>query len=162
MVTLISAQALKRLMESDTLYAVLDVRDWGEFTLEQIPGTNSLPRGHLEKYSAVLVPKKDVHVILYCDTGKRSARTAATLESLGYTNVSVLTDGLRGWKAAGHETIHGWSLRGKEYGERLQVEEEIPEMTAEELHTRLARGENLYILDTRTESEFLNSHFPGA
>ena len=162
MATMISAPALKRLMESDTLYAVLDVRDWGEFTLEQIPGTNSLPRGHLEKYIAVLVPKKDVHVILYCDTGQRSAHAAATLESLGYSDVSVLDGGLRGWKAAGCATLHGWSLRGKEYGERLQVEEEILEMTAEELHARLARGEKLYILDTRTEPEFLATHLPGA
>jgi rhodanese-related sulfurtransferase len=162
MATIISVQALKRLMESDTLYAVLDVRDWGEFTLEQIPGTNSLPRGHLEKYSAVLVPKKDVQVVLYCDTGQRSTRAAATLESCGYTTVSVLDGGLRSWKTAGYKTIHGWSLRGKEYGERLQVEEDIPELMAEELHARLARGEKLYILDTRTEPEFLTSHLPGA
>jgi rhodanese-related sulfurtransferase len=162
MATTISAQALKGLMESDTLYAVLDVRDWGEFTLEQIPGTNSLPRGHLEKYIAVLVPKKDVQIVLYCDNGQRSARAAATLEALGYATVSVLDGGLRGWKADGYETIHGWSLRGKEYGERLQVEEEIPEMSAEELHTRLVRGDTLYILDTRTEPEFLTAHLPGA
>jgi rhodanese-related sulfurtransferase len=162
MATMISAPALKRLMDSDTLYAVLDVRDWGEFTLEQIPGTNSLPRGHLEKYIAVLVPKKDVRVVLYCDNGQRSARAAATLESRGYSHVSVLDGGLRSWKAAGYETIRGWSLRGKEYGERLQIEEGIPDLTAEELHARLARGENIYILDTRTEPEFLTSHLPGA
>lgn len=162
MATMISAQALTRLMESDTLYAVLDVRDWGEFTLGQIPETLSLPRGHLEKYISVLVPKKDIHVILYCDTGERSALAAATLELLGYTNVSVLKGGLLSWKTAGYATIHGWSLRGKEYGERLQVEEDIPEMTAKALHTRLAQGEKLYILDTRTEPEFLNSHLPGA
>ncbi|HKA54695.1 MAG TPA: rhodanese-like domain-containing protein, partial [Candidatus Binatia bacterium] len=162
MATVIKAPTLKRLMESDALFAALDVRDWGEFTLEQIPGTNALPRGHLEKYIAVLVPKKDVQVVLSCDSGQRSARAAATLESLGYTNVAVLDGGLRGWKAAGYDTTHGWSLRGKEYGERLQVEEEIPELTAEELHGRLARGEQLYILDTRTEPEFLASHLPGA
>lgn len=162
MATTINAQTLKTLMESDTLYAVLDVRDWGEFTLEQIPGTNSLPRGHLEKYIGVLVPKNDVKIVIHCDSGQRSARAAATLEALGYTNVSVLDGGLQSWKAAGYDTIHGWSLRGKEYGERLQVEEDIPEMTAEELHARLARKEKLYILDTRTEPEFLNSHLPGA
>jgi rhodanese-related sulfurtransferase len=162
MATIIKAPALKRLMESDALFAALDVRDWGEFTLEQIPGTNALPRGHLEKYIAVLVPKKDVQVVLSCDSGQRSARAAATLESLGYTNVAVLDEGLCGWKAAGYDTTHGWSLRGKEYGERLQVEEEIPELTADELHERLARGEQLYILDTRTEPEFLASHLPGA
>jgi rhodanese-related sulfurtransferase len=162
MIAVIGAQALKRLMDSDTLYAVLDVRDWGEFTLAQIPGANSLPRGHLEKYIAVLVPTKDVKVVLYCDDGQRSARAAATLESLGYSDVAILDGGLHAWKTAAYETIHGWSLRGKEYGERLQVEEDIPEMTAEELHARLARGEKLYILDTRTEPEFLTSHLPGA
>jgi rhodanese-related sulfurtransferase len=73
-----------------------------------------------------------------------------------------LTGGLQSWKAAGYETTHGWSLRGKEYGERLQVEEGIPELTAEELHARLARGEKLYVLDTRTEPEFLTTHLPGA
>jgi rhodanese-related sulfurtransferase len=162
MATTINAQALKQLMASDTLYAVLDVRDWGEFTLDQIPNTTPLPRGHLEKYIAVLVPKKDVQVVLYCDSGQRSTRAAATLEALGYANVAVLEGGLGGWKAAGYETIHGWSLRGKEYGERLQVEEGIPDLTAEELHARLVRGEKLYILDTRTEPEFLGSHLPGA
>lgn len=129
MVTLISAQALKRLMESNTLYAVLDVRDWGEFTLEQIPGTNSLPRGHLEKYSAVLVPKKDVHVILYCDTGERSARTAATLESLGYTNVSVLTDGLRGWKAA--TGVKKVSVQLSAVSFQLLIESSVPPLPAD-------------------------------
>jgi rhodanese-related sulfurtransferase len=162
MATIITAQALNTLMAGDALYAVLDVRDWGEFTLGHIPESTSLPRGHLEKYSAVLVPKHDVQVVVYCDGGQRSTRAAATLESLGYTNVVVLEGGLQSWKAAGYETSHGWSLRGKEYGERLQVEEEIPEMSAEELHTRLVRGDTLYILDTRTEPEFLTAHLPGA
>ncbi|MBI3245661.1 MAG: hypothetical protein HYZ50_04035 [Deltaproteobacteria bacterium] len=162
MATTINAQELKDLMASDALFAVLDVRDWGEFTLEQILDTIPLPRGQMEKYISVLVPTTDVHVVLLCDTGQRSARAAATLESLGYTNVSVLEGGLQSWKAAGYETIHGWSLRGKAYGERLQVEEEIADLTAEELHARLAQGEQLYILDTRTEPEFLNAHLPGA
>ncbi|MGE0822357.1 MAG: rhodanese-like domain-containing protein [Candidatus Binatia bacterium] len=158
----INPSELKTLMESDAIFAVLDVRDWGEFTLEQIPDTNSLPRGHIEKYISVLVPTTDVHVVLYCDNGQRSTRAAETLESLGYSTISVLDGGVQGWKAAGLETIHGWSLRGKAYGERLQVEEGIVDLTVEELHDRLARGEKLYILDTRTEPEFLNAHLPGA
>jgi rhodanese-related sulfurtransferase len=42
----------------------------------------------------VLAPKKDVKIVLYCDNGQRSARAAATLESLGYSDVSVLDGGL--------------------------------------------------------------------
>jgi len=162
MAMMMSVDALKALLKSDDLYAVIDVRDWGEFTLEQIPGVSIIPRGSLEKYLPVLVPRKDVQVVLYCDTGERSTRAAHTAAALGYTQVSILAGGLQGWKAAGSETIHGWSLRGKEYGERLQVEEEIPELTAEELHARLAGGEKLHILDTRTEPEFLTAHLPGA
>ena len=162
MATIIRVDALKALLESAGLYAVIDVRDWGEFTLEQIPGASTLPRGSLEKYLPVLVAQKDVQVVLYCDNGERSTRAANTAEALGYTNVSILAGGLQSWKAASSETVHGWSLRGKEYGEQLQVEEEIPECTAEELHARLAGGEHLYILDTRTEPEFLTTHLPGA
>jgi rhodanese-related sulfurtransferase len=162
MATIISVPELKTLLESTGLYAVIDVRDWGEFSLGQIPGASCIPRGSLEKYMAVLVPQKGVKTVLYCDTGQRSARAATTLETLGYTDVSILDGGLKSWQAAGGETIHGWSLRGKEYGERLQVEEQIPDLTAAELHTRLQQGEKFYIFDTRTEPEFQALHLPGA
>ena len=84
MASTISGQALKTLIDSETLYAVIDVRDWGEFSLGQIPGASCIPRGSLEKYISVLVPKTDVHTVLYCDTGQRSTRAAASLETLGY------------------------------------------------------------------------------
>jgi rhodanese-related sulfurtransferase len=162
MANTISAHDLNTLMHSDRLYAVIDVRDWGEFSLGQIPGASCIPRGSLEKYISVLVPQTAIHTVLYCDTGQRSTRAAASLESLGYTTVSILDGGVNAWTAAGYETQRGWSLRGKEYGERLQVEEGIPDITAEELHTRLKRGEELYIFDTRTEPEFQAAHLPGA
>lgn len=158
----ISAHDLNTLMHSDGLYAVIDVRDWGEFSLGQIPGASCIPRGSLEKYISVLVPQTAIHTVLYCDTGQRSTRAAASLESLGYATVSILDGGVKAWTAAGYETPHGWSLRGKEYGERLQVEQDIPDITTEELHARLKQGEELYIFDTRTEPEFQAAHLPGA
>ena len=94
-----SPQDLKALLDSQTLYAVIDVRDWGEFSLGQIPGTNCIPRGSLEKYISVLVPKTDIQTVLYCDTGQRSTRAALSLETMGYTNVSVLDSGLTAWTA---------------------------------------------------------------
>src|SRR2546430_2170632 len=45
MATIIRVDALKALLESAGLYAVIDVRDWGEFTLEQIPGAVGPPVG---------------------------------------------------------------------------------------------------------------------
>ena len=40
--------ALQALLASEAIYAVLDVRERGEFALQQIPGTIPLPRGTLE------------------------------------------------------------------------------------------------------------------
>jgi len=51
MATIISVHALKALLESPDLSAVIDVRDWGEFVLEQIPGASSVPRGYEAGFS---------------------------------------------------------------------------------------------------------------
>ena len=103
MANTISAHDLNTLMHNDNdgLYAVIDVRDWGEFSLGQIPGASCIPRGSLEKYISVLVPQIAIHTVLYCDTGQRSMRAAASLESLGYTTVSILDGGVNAWTAAG-------------------------------------------------------------
>lgn len=162
MTSRISPKELKDLRASSELYALIDVREWGEFALEQIFGASIVPRGHLEKYVPFLVPATDARIILYCDCGERSARAAATLGALGYTGVTVLDGGLEGWKQAGGETVSGWSVPGKDYGERVQIEEDIPDLTVEQLHARLERGEKLYILDARPEEEFRTSHLPGA
>jgi len=83
---MIDAPTLKALLESESLHAVVDVRDWGEFTLEQIPGSQTLPRGYIEKYLPVLVPRKDVQIVFSCDTGQRSARAARTAEHQSQLN----------------------------------------------------------------------------
>jgi rhodanese-related sulfurtransferase len=162
MTTTLSPGQLKALLSSSQLYALIDVREWGEFTLEQIFGATNVARGHLEKFLPFLVPKKNVVIALYCSDGTRSQRAAGTAEALGYENVVVLNGGLAGWKKAGEETVEGWSVPGKEYGERLQIEEGIPDLTVEELHSRLQQGDKLYILDTRPLPEFIASHLPGA
>jgi len=49
----ISAEELRKLMKSTELFALVDVREWGEFELEQILGARSLPRGRLEPISLI-------------------------------------------------------------------------------------------------------------
>ena len=52
------------------------------------------------------VADKDTAIVLYCAMGMRSVLAAATLQSLGYTRVAVLHDGLRALrKAAGQPWI---------------------------------------------------------
>jgi len=157
-----SAKELGELMDSAALFALIDVREWGEFEHGQILGARCLPRGSLERYLPYLVPKSDVTVVFLCDNGRRSARAAATAEAMGYTCARVFDGGLEAWKKSGKECYGGWALTGKDYGEKLLVEEAIPEISANRLHRQLAAGESVCILDSRPLGEYRATHLPGA
>ncbi len=76
-----------------------------------IPGAIQAPRGMLEFYadpsSPYHKPELDPsrRVILYCASGGRSALAADLLMRMGYADVAHLDSGLKGWQAAGYETV---------------------------------------------------------
>jgi rhodanese-related sulfurtransferase len=52
------------------------------------------------------LPKdKDAEILLYCRTGRMSEEAGNALHNAGYTNLSHLEGGMRGWEAAGHTLI---------------------------------------------------------
>jgi rhodanese-related sulfurtransferase len=158
----ISPGQAQELMRSSALFALIDVREWGEFALEQILGSRNISRGSLEKYLPFLVPDRGASIMLVCSDGGCAMLAAPTVDALGYKNVSVLEGGLIQWKRGGGETYGGWSLTGKDYGERLLVQAAVPEISADTLHRMLAAGGEVCILDSRPRSEYRASHLPGA
>jgi len=82
---------------------LVDVREQQEFEQSHIPGAKHVPRGHLESRIEGAA-KPDVHVVLYCASGNRSALAAKTLqEELGYENVESMTGGITLWKDRGYD-----------------------------------------------------------
>jgi selenocysteine lyase/cysteine desulfurase/rhodanese-related sulfurtransferase len=86
---------------------LLDVREPEEFAMASIPGAGSLPRGLMEKFIADAVPEPDAEVVLYCQSGKRSALAADTLGRMGYRAVRSLAGGIDRWIASGRGTQLG-------------------------------------------------------
>jgi molybdopterin/thiamine biosynthesis adenylyltransferase/rhodanese-related sulfurtransferase len=85
---------------------LIDVRDQNEWDAAgHLAGATLLPRAQVEAEIEGLVPDRDARVILYCATGKRSARAAETMQELGYTNVASLAGGYAAWQVAGLPTI---------------------------------------------------------
>lgn len=82
---------------------LLDVREPTETAQSTIPGAVLVPRGllefHADPTSAYhLAPlRPDRPVIVYCRSGARSALAAATLTSMGYTDVAHLDGGITAW-----------------------------------------------------------------
>jgi rhodanese-related sulfurtransferase len=157
----IEAVELERPRASGAPFVLIDARERGEFALGQIAGATPLPRGLLELRLPRVVPDRGWPLALYCDDGRRSALAATTIEALGYDDVRVLAGGLDAWRASGRAVIEGWGVPGKAYGERVAAAG-VPQVTAEELAARRARGEPVTVVDVRTEEEYLRGHVPEA
>jgi len=84
--------------------ALIDVRETEEFAAGHLPGAKHVPKSYLESRIEGVVPDRDAQVVLYCQSGNRSAWAARTLEEdLGYTNVASMTGGITLWKDRGYE-----------------------------------------------------------
>jgi len=83
---------------------VVDVRETDEWSTGHIPGAKHVPKSYLETRIEGAAPDRSQHVILYCQSGNRSAWAARTLiDDLGYENVESMTGGITLWKDRGYE-----------------------------------------------------------
>ncbi len=157
----LSPQALKQLLEGTAQFALIDVREAGEYNSSHIPGASLIARRQLEFLMPQAVPFTGSHVVLCDDDGRRAQLAAATLERLGYKHVSVLDGGINRWVTDGFATEWGSNVPSKDFGEKVEVVHHVPEIDATQLHDRMQRGEKLVILDTRTPEEYRRFCIPG-
>ena len=85
-----------------------------------------------------------------------------TLERMGYANGSVLEGGINRWTSLGYGSEWGVNVLSKDFGERLQVEQQVPEITAEQLEGWISRGDQFVMVDSRTPEEHHNFCIPGS
>jgi rhodanese-related sulfurtransferase len=157
----ISPEALSGLLEGSSAFALIDVREAGEYNSSHIPGASLIARRQLEFLMPHAVPFKRTHVVFCDDDGRRAQLAAATAERMGYSYVSVLDGGINRWVTKGFSTEWGSNVPSKDFGEKVEVVHHVPEIEATELAERMQRGDKLVILDTRTPEEFRRFCIPG-
>lgn len=87
---------------------VMDVREPAEYTAGHLPGAFNIPRGVLEfKIGAHpdFQDKQDAHIIVYCQTGGRSALAAEVLNKMGFNNAVSMAGGFKAWAESGNEIV---------------------------------------------------------
>src|SRR5204863_2687178 len=110
---------------------VIDVREAEEWSGGHIPGARHVPKSYLESRVEGAAPERDQHVILYCQSGNRSAWAARTLiEDLGYEHVESMTGGITLWKDRGYDVDIPRTLTS-EQRERYSRHLLLPEVGAE-------------------------------
>ena len=162
MPAMISPEALTALIAGDDTCALIDVRESAEYNSAHIPGSSSLPRRQLEFQIGTLVPFRGERLILCDDDQRRADLAAATLQRIGYTQVSVLDGGLNRWTTEGYPNEWGINVQSKDFGEKMEVVHHISVMEPKELLARQQRGEKLVLLDSRTPEEHTKSTIPGS
>jgi rhodanese-related sulfurtransferase len=159
----IPSAALAALMTSAAPHAVLDVRERGAYERGHVYRSTALPRRLLELRLPALVPAPGTPLVLVdADGGGLAARARATALALGYRDVRVLEGGLAGWKATGRLTVQGINVPSKVFGERALHVHKTPQIAPQALADRIARGEDMVIVDSRTPEEYARGCLPGA
>ncbi len=96
--------------ELDSGAVFVDVREPEEWQHGHINSSVPAPRGLLEFFADPTGPRhKDRldpgrRMIVVCASGARASLAAATLKTMGYSDVAILDGGLKGWTEAGLPT----------------------------------------------------------
>ena len=83
----ISGAEAKALMDSESVYIIIDVREQDEYDEGHIPGAILIPYGEIADRAEKELPDKDQLILVYCRSGRRSKIAAEDLVKLGYTNI---------------------------------------------------------------------------
>ena len=121
MANIISPKDLNELLQGKSKFALIDVREAGEYNSSHIPDSSLISRKELEFRMDVSAPVKGEKIIVCDDDGRRATLAAATLEGMGFTNVLVLDRGVNQWTTEGFPTemgqqCHQQGLRGAHGG----------------------------------------------
>jgi rhodanese-related sulfurtransferase len=160
--TRVSAVQLKKLQNDGKELAILDPREEGAYGLGHLLHAVNIPLSKLELNVDLLVPRRSTRIVLADGAEGTAERAAVRLKELGYTNLAVLKGGYQAWKQAGYEIFSGMSVPGKAFGEWIAVHYDTPEITAEDLHRKIANGEDVLILDSRPANEYADMNIPGS
>jgi len=157
----ITPQDLRAWLTDGGELALFDLREQGVYCRSHLLFAVCLPLSHLEARVGRLAPRRSVRMVL-CDDGEGLVeRGYATLENLGYSDISILEGGVTAWKRAGFELFSGVNVPSKAFGEFIEHEDDTPRIEAAELQRMVAAGEDLVILDSRPWNEYHRMNIPG-
>jgi rhodanese-related sulfurtransferase len=172
-VTTIDALELDRRIQNGESVLILDARTPEEFHEFCIPGGRSLPGGELTyRVGRLLRDSRPDLVVVNCAGRTRSIIGARILQRMGLQDVVSLKNGTAGWTLAGLSLERGADrlrlpepdaasrAEAEAFAARIVAEDGVARLRVEDLHQVMTSG-CVYLVDVRTEAEYLAGHIPG-
>ena len=171
----VSAADFLKMVENKENICVLDIRSAEDYAAGHIQGAINVPYG-VDIAEALDKIPDDVKVLVYCYSGQTASQTVALLSLAGKNayNVSGGFTGISKEEAAAALTVKEAADFGeKTYPVDAQIKEAIQEyyevaaengkfnLSAEQVKQAIADDE-IYLVDLRSENDYLKSHIAGA
>lgn len=93
----ISPTDLYRLIDKGATLQLIDVREPDEWAESRIDGAVLIPQGEFFDGGAFAKLKKDIPIVLYCRSGRRSAACLSVMAEKGITDAVHLQGGILAW-----------------------------------------------------------------
>src|SRR4030067_3746050 len=94
---------LKEMMKQNSELIIVDTSVKEHFNEGHIKGAANLPYISLKAMNKVLEKEKSKDIVVYSEDGDRSRKICEVLVNLGYSKISNLDNGIKGWTDSGGE-----------------------------------------------------------
>lgn len=171
----ITSKELAKRQENGEKIAILDSRPFPEFHRMSIPGGINMPGAELLHRVFETVVDDKTQIVVNCAGRTRSIIGAQSLINAGLPNpVCALKDGTMGWYLAGLELAHREDVIAPPPGLPAAVRSQKAALAVADrfdvkftdLETvkswQIDDKRTLYVVDVRTEDEYLEGHLPGS
>ena len=142
--------------------ALVDVREEDPYAQSHPLFAINLPYGRIEADVRQRIPRLDTPIVLMDNGEGLAVRAVPLFHRLGYSEVSVLLNGLAGWAAGGGELFRDVNVPSKSFGELVESVRKTPSFSAHEVKALLDRGSDMVVLDARRFDEYQTMSIPGA
>ena len=96
---------LKKLLDDDSKFTLIDIREDNELLHGKINKAEHIGRGVLEKSIEGYSSNREEEIVLYCARGVRSILGCRSLQEMGYEKVFSLKGGIGDWINAGFPVV---------------------------------------------------------
>ncbi|HUW78953.1 MAG TPA: adenylyltransferase/sulfurtransferase MoeZ [Candidatus Nanopelagicaceae bacterium] len=93
----ISVETLKKMMDEDSDFVLIDVREPNEFEIVRIPGSILIPKQQILDGSALVELPQTKQIVLHCKSGARSAECLAVIKAAGFASAVHVGGGVLAW-----------------------------------------------------------------
>jgi rhodanese-related sulfurtransferase len=142
--------------------ALLDVREEDPHAQSHPLFAANFPLSKIELEAYTRLPRPGIPIVLLDADEGFAGRAAERLTALGYTDVTLLEGGLKGWIAAGGEVFRDVNVPSKAFGEFVEAQRHTPSLSAQAVDALLQNGEDVVVLDARRFDEYQTMNIPGS